>query len=575
MPCPGYDQTMGSRAFGIVLMALVAWPAAAAEEWTRLSVPSLDLYTTAGPKQGKELLLRLEQVRAFFLKASPVRKISEVPLRIIEFRNRDEFQRFNPNQISAAYFANTPARDYIVLGPAAADDSAIAVHEYVHLIVKHSGLRLPVWLNEGWADVYSTLRPQGKETAVGDLLPARMQSLMKDQWMDFETLTSVTARSASYNEASRVGIFYAESWALAHMLYLAPEYQANFGKFVAALHAGQSADEACQAAWGRSGEQVFADLMSYFKRKKILGRVYDTRLENNHEEPRETELDEFDQAMLLADLLAVDRKPQEATAEFERLDREKPGRADVTWALGDLAMGRNDENTARTYYEKAFEAGEQDAGMCYVLALLEQKKGQTRKMLPVLERAVKSKPNYTEAEILLGLAKIDLRDFEGAIATLLAIDEIKPDDAPAVYCALTVSYVQTGDLDVAREHMATCRKWAKTDEQLKRAGQVTAFLDARSRPEAAVRKGEKRAGITGTAIGVDCATTGTRLRVRVNDKVASFDLPSPAAVEMTPAHGGLLKLQCGAIAPVRVGVEFAPPLTAIGNSAGIIRRLEY
>ena len=42
------------------------------------------------------------------------------------------------------------------------------------------GLKIPLWLNEGWADVYSTLRPMGKETAVGDLLEDRMRILASD-----------------------------------------------------------------------------------------------------------------------------------------------------------------------------------------------------------------------------------------------------------------------------------------------------------------------------------------------------------------------------------------------------------
>ena len=44
------------------------------------------------------------------------------------------------------------------------------------------------------------------------------------------------------------------------MLYLAPEYEANFGKFVMALHQGHSAAEAFETAWGRSGADAFADL---------------------------------------------------------------------------------------------------------------------------------------------------------------------------------------------------------------------------------------------------------------------------------------------------------------------------
>ena len=81
------------------------------------------------------------------------------------------------NQSAVAYFLAGPEREYIVLGDRAMKDPHAAIHEYLHVIVRHSGLKLPLWLNEGWAEVFSSLRPMGKEMAVGDLLPDRVKTL--------------------------------------------------------------------------------------------------------------------------------------------------------------------------------------------------------------------------------------------------------------------------------------------------------------------------------------------------------------------------------------------------------------
>ena len=106
---------------------------------------------------------------------------------------------------------------------------------------------------------------------MGDLLPGRMQELGQDQWLDFDSLTSVDQQSPIYNESSRVGIFYAESWALTHMLYLSPDYQDNFGKFVLALNSGKSKTATGVADRIRANARlIFADLRSYFDRKKIF-----------------------------------------------------------------------------------------------------------------------------------------------------------------------------------------------------------------------------------------------------------------------------------------------------------------
>ncbi len=573
-------KAVSRRGSGIVLTAFAALfccgGAAAAEPWIRVSAPELDLYTTAAPKQAKELLARLEEVRSFFQKASPVRQISEMPLRIVDFRTAEEFQRYSPNRISTAFFTSGGHRDYIVLGPESQDNFGIAMHEYMHLILRHSGLKLPVWLNEGWADVYSTLRPMGRETAVGDLIPDRVEALSKGAWLDLDTLATVGSASPIYNESARAGIFYAESWALVHMLYLAPEYQANFPKFVYQLNAGRTMAEALQAAWGRSTAQIFLELQNYFKRKKLVGRVYESRADKFREEPQQSAVPDLEIGLIEADLLTMTGRQTEARAALEALERDNPGRAGVARARGDLAKARKDEEAERTEYETAFDEGEQDPYMCLELAQLEQRKGQLAKAVTVLERAVRVKPGFVDAEVPLGLMRMDLRRFDDAIRTFLAIDEIRPEMATAVFCGLATSYVQTGDFEAARAHLATCRKWAKSEVELKRAAQTAAFLEARAKPEAAVRKGEKRAAVAGMAMGVDCGTTGARLQVQLaGNKVAGFDLPMSAAVELMPAHGGQLTLKCGPMKPVPVAVEFAPPLTAIGNSSGVVRRVEY
>ena len=84
-----------------------------------------------------------------------------------------------------------------------------------------------------------------------------MKASKTDKWLSFDELTSTDQNSPNYHEGSRVGIFYAESWALAHMLYLSPEYKDNFGKFVMALHRGSSAAEAVRIAFNRTPEEVY------------------------------------------------------------------------------------------------------------------------------------------------------------------------------------------------------------------------------------------------------------------------------------------------------------------------------
>jgi tetratricopeptide (TPR) repeat protein len=563
------------RAFAIIFLAM---PALAADHWIRITTPDFELYTTAGEKHGRETLRHFEQVREFFLKASPVRSTGDFPLRLYQFDTESQYKPFRPNESTVAFFVATPVRDYIVMGDRTFNDYGPAIHEYMHLIVRHSGLKLPTWLNEGWADVYSTLRPMGKDAAVGDLLPDRMKTLFTEKWLDFGTLASVDTGSPIYHETSRTGIFYAESWALAHMLYLSPEYKDNFGKFVMALHSGKSASEACEIAFGRSDGDVFKDLHAYLDRKRIYGRVFETELESRKETATTSAaVPEFDARLALADLLVGIGRNDEAKIEYARLEKEQPERPDLAQSIGNFALwSLRDKETARKYLAKAYDEGSADAQLCFNLAMLERAARQPlERIIAILERAAKSKPGYTEARVQLGLTQIDAREYPDAISTLVSIPTVNPQMAPLVFCGMAYAYVQTGELDTALRNAQTCRKWAKTELDTRRADRISRMVEARSKPSVAVRPGEKLQRIDGVARNLQCAPEGNRLQVAVGDKLVVFDLPAQDALELPTAPKINFAITCGPLKPVRIGIEFAPPLSAIETSAGVVRRLEF
>ena len=557
---------MSLRGAAFIVFA-VAVPAIAADQWVRVTTPEFELFTSTGEKKGKEAIRHFEQVREFFLKASPVRGPADFPVRIVEFGSDELYQPFRPGTGTAAYFFPAPGRDYIVLGPEASGNYPVAIHEYMHLIIRHSGLQIPVWLNEGWADVYSTLRPMGKETAVGDLLDDRMKILARDKWLDFNDLTSTTRQSANYHEASRVGIFYAESWALTHMLYLSPDYKDNFGKFVMALHRGSNSAEACRIAFNRTSEQVFKDLQAYFDRKKIYGRVFEAGMDNHEAEPAVSTVTGFDSRLMLADLMFALHKP-EAKEAYARLEMEQPDRPDLARAMGNVALATQDRETARRYFEKAFDEGDADPEMCLQLALLEGfAKQRPEKIIPILERALKSKPDYTEAQIRLGLAMVDAHDFAGAISRLLAIPNVTPEQAPAVFCGLGYAYIQTGDTAAALQNAEKCRKWAKADPDVNRADQLLKMVDARSQPSTLQR-------MVGTARNLECSPEGDRLQIIAGNKLVTFDIAAPETVETSQKPPGFT-LACGTLKPVPIAVEYAPPRSVMETSAGVVKRLVF
>ena len=557
-----------------VAACLCAAPAAA-DTWLRLTSTDFELYTAAGEKKGRATLEQFEQMRAFFLKASPLRKTSESPVRIIQFGSAKQFEPYSIRSSSPAFYLGTPARDYIIIGDPGVSPS-VSAHEYMHLIIKRSGLRIPIWLNEGWADVYSTLRPMGRETAIGDLLAGRMHELNGKEWMDFETLTSITERSAEYTEGGRVGIFYAESWALAHMLYLAPDYQEHFGQFVMALHQGKGAAQAVQAAWGKSPDKVMTDVRAYFGRKQLFGRAFDLQLTKEQIEPSVVPATEFDSRLALAELLAVTNRKAEAKREYDALEKEQPGRADVARALGYLAGQAGDRAAVLKYFSAAFQGGESDPIMCLQLAVLERAAGRApAEIIAILERALKQRPDLGDGQMQLGLTQIDARRFGDAIRTLMKLDTITPDRAPAVYCGLGYARAQLGDLAEAKSDAETCTEWAQSEREIQGAKALRGLITARSKPSSGVHQGEVLQQAQGTLTGLECSAADKLISVMTESGTIQLQLPEQAAVEFVPVRGGNLQLACGARTSLKVAIEYAPLRTGSTGADGILRRLEF
>ena len=208
----------------IILMAAVVCPLFAATEWLKLTSSNFEMYSTADDKDARRTLEYFEQVRDFFMRVKSQQVTTRLPVTLVVFKNQKEYRPYSPHETAAAYYMGDEHRDYIVMGGAGQEQYPVAVHEYMHLLVRHSGLKMPVWLNEGMAEVYSTLKPLGGKILVGTPPQNRAYPLSQQKWIPIDRLLAVAHDSPEYNEKNRTGLFYAESWLLTHMLMLDNKY---------------------------------------------------------------------------------------------------------------------------------------------------------------------------------------------------------------------------------------------------------------------------------------------------------------------------------------------------------------
>jgi TonB family protein len=216
------------RLFALALMLSAAGLARAEEHWIVARTAHFEMYSTASEKESKRTLVSLEQFRANFLSLLPLRNGAEPRTTVVLFDADRQFRPFKP------IYQGKPRDDIAGYCLAGDDETVIALtsdlpdlsedpakviyHEYVHLLLRARDEHLPLWLNEGLAELFSTFRVENGKVEYGVPIESHVGYLRHTGLMSLDRLVAVTPESPDYNESDRAGIFYAESWAFTHFL---------------------------------------------------------------------------------------------------------------------------------------------------------------------------------------------------------------------------------------------------------------------------------------------------------------------------------------------------------------------
>src|SRR6185369_3072020 len=169
-----------SRYLVLGLLAYSLAGAASRDPWIRIRSANFELFTTAGEASGRELVRYFEQVHSFFRQAFGLDGTAAQPVRIVSFRSEQEYRPYRASAVADAYFQPGISHDYIVMKSALSDVYPMAVHEYTHLLLRQTRLEVPQWLNEGLAELYSSLDVTGDGVVVGKVIPGRTGTLARE-----------------------------------------------------------------------------------------------------------------------------------------------------------------------------------------------------------------------------------------------------------------------------------------------------------------------------------------------------------------------------------------------------------
>lgn len=421
--------------------------------WLRVRSEHFHVVGHAPEAELRALVARLEEFRAVF---KPVlgagRFDSPTPAVFVVFRDEAEYAPFKPpladgrpDEAVIGYFQPNPQVNYITFaaGDLRGDQlTAVAFHEYVHLLLRAGRGRAPLWLAEGLSEYYNSyaLADGGRRVRVGRALKGRAADLRAARaLLPLSTLLSVDHASPHYNERDKRAVFYSQSWALVHYI-LGGQLRRGLAQYLELVSAGAPADESFERAFGVSLPAVEAALGAYVRAGRFRERSESRAARPSFNPSSRVEpLGEADVRATLGDLLMRAGRGAEAEAQLRAALDADPGHAAARLAFGVHTLRENRFDEAREHLTRAVAAEPRSHLARYHLAevLLHSDAeadstvvGFHEKTLRVreeLRRVIEIAPDFAEAYSLLAYVEIERGpDLEAAAALIGRGRQIAP-----------------------------------------------------------------------------------------------------------------------------------------------------
>ena len=444
-----------------------------ANGWLAVRSPNFVLYTHAEPERGVEIVQGLERFRSMFARLAPSLELrSPTPTKLFAFRDAHAYAGYKRGPSGGSVqvlgqFVRQFDVNYITLDASALQRGALGViqHEYVHYFVRHNFPRVPLWFNEGLAEYYSTFEIEGEHARLGRPVEDHWRRLREAE-LDLGRVLNAHRGSSDYHEASRVGTFYATSWALVHYLLASGERLDQTAEYLVRLGQGEDPERAFEAAFGDRLSRFEDQLREYLNGPSLAEiRVPLERLGGEapvtvHELPRAEALYQ------LGDLLAHIGFFDDAQDHFQQTLDLQPNHPGTVAGLAWIRDAQKRHAEAAMLHEEALASGaaEPQQFLAYGRHLLirqneavaagEYGAPLVERAIGALEASIRAFPDYGEAHVLIGQAYLLRPDSRDGVKYLQRARTLLPD-RDEVLLLLVRMHLKNAEIDAAETVLET------------------------------------------------------------------------------------------------------------------------
>lgn len=373
----------------LVLMFAGACPVAIAggDQWTEVSSGHFQVVTNSGEKQARHILDQFERMRWVFQTLfSKLNVDPPTPIMVFAAKNGKTFQSVEPQAylargqlMLAGYFLTAQDKNYILVRLDAEQEHAYAIvyHEYTHLQFRSAGSWMPLWINEGLAEFFQNTDIHEKDVILGQASVDDLMLLRHENLIPLPVLFKVDASSPYYHEEQKGSIFYAEAWALTHMLMIT-DRENKTNRLQTYLNLMAQHEDSVVAA-----EKAFGDLkrLQSALENYIHASQYKQFIMQSAAAPIDEAsftvkpLSQVDADAERAEILALVQREKEAREIMDAILKTDPSNVRAMETMGGIELHSGNSADARKWYGEAVKLDSKSYLANYYFATISMRSG--------------------------------------------------------------------------------------------------------------------------------------------------------------------------------------------------------
>jgi tetratricopeptide (TPR) repeat protein len=411
MACQTRPLLHAAILFALALLIPRALPAK--DTWIEVRSPNFTVISNAGEGSARKIAEHFEEFRELVQNAFPKMRVDlGKTLIIFALKNEDSMKVFLPafwevkgHTHPAGIYQPGEDKHFVAVrtdieGP---NPYEVVYHEYTHALMDLNYRGLPLWLGEGLAEFLGNSDLGDKEVRIGIASGYQLQVLQQNRLIPIETLLQVEHNSPYYNEQNHTSVFYAESWTMVHYLMLDPDARKRnlLSNFFTNWDASGDQVEAAQKTFGDL-KKFAATMDAYSRQDSFYVSTFKITLHVDPKSYPSRVLASAEADAARGEFYVHTQRPKEAQTALDAALQEDPNLPAVHEGLGELALSRQDLDTAETEFARAIKLNSTNFISYFFDARSYMRHGMVSfedysGVVAALEKSISMNPNFAPA----------------------------------------------------------------------------------------------------------------------------------------------------------------------------------